>query len=180
MHQILSYTVIISFDILGSPVLDYVRRRSLPLRYIRIRSNNLFVGREIVLGKLKQMFFSKQCHTAAIAGLGGVGKTQVALKFAYWVKETKPEYSVLWVPALSQASFEQACTEIAKKLYIYTTDEGPRESVQRYLSSEATGPWFLVLDNADDKKVLFGDSDEAGGISQYLPGSDAGRYSPHG
>jgi hypothetical protein len=33
----------------------------------------------------------------SIIGLGGTGKKQVALQFAYSVKETQPEYSIFWV-----------------------------------------------------------------------------------
>lgn len=36
-----------------------------------------------------------------MVGLGGVGKTQVALQMAYWIKEHKAGWSVFWLPALS-------------------------------------------------------------------------------
>ncbi|KAF4540233.1 uncharacterized protein LTHEOB_9329 [Lasiodiplodia theobromae] len=42
---------------------------------------------------------TRDCQTVAISGLGGVGKTQVALQFAYAVKEDHPEFSVFWVQA---------------------------------------------------------------------------------
>jgi len=50
---------------------------------------------------------------------------------AYWAKKKHPQYSILWVPALSIATFEQACTEIAKKLGIRRADdEDIKEAVQ--------------------------------------------------
>lgn len=122
------------------------------------------------------LFVEKQCQKASIVGLGGVGKTQVALRLAYWTKKHQPEFSIFWVPALSMASFEQAMTAIAKKLPTQETgeDEDPKESVQRFLSSEAAGPWLLVVDNADEEEILFGSADRPGGISDYLPESDTG------
>jgi tetratricopeptide (TPR) repeat protein len=108
--------------------------------------------------------------------LGGVGKTQVALQLAYWAKENRPEYSIFWVPVLSDESFGQAYTEMAKKLAIRPSAENEdlKESVRRHLSSERAGPWLLVLDNADDLDVLFKSSGKPGGIVEYLPESEDG------
>lgn len=111
-----------------------------------------------------------------LIGLGGVGKTQVALKLAHWTQENKPDHSVFWVPAVNGASFDQAYAEISKKLDIRknSEDEGLRESVRRCLSSKESGKWLLVVDNADDIEILFGSSESTDVIHQYLPGSDHG------
>ncbi len=151
-------------------------RAVLPYHYIPFPKNKRFVGRDRALDTLEQMFFTQECQRVAVMGLGGVGKTQVALKFAYWAKENKPDYSIFWVPALSDASFEQAYTEMARKLPVRkdTDDENPMESVRQYLSSEAAGPWLLIVDNADDMGMFFGSSDTPGGIIEYLPESEGG------
>lgn len=140
-----------------------------PSYYIPFPSNRRFVGREETLGQLKEVFTNNDSQKAAVVGLGGVGKTQVALRFAYWVRETKPEYSVFWVPVLSQATFEQACVEIARQLQIPKSadDEDPKALLRRYLSSKEAGPWLLVVDNVDDM-------DSFSGIDQYLPESERG------
>lgn len=49
---------------------------------------------------------SQECKKLAVVGLGGTGKMQIALQFAYLVKETWLECSIFWVPALSFESFE--------------------------------------------------------------------------
>ncbi|KAK0622757.1 P-loop containing nucleoside triphosphate hydrolase protein [Immersiella caudata] len=146
--------------------------------HIPLPRNKRFVGRNSTLVTLRQtLFMQKKCQTAAVVGLGGVGKTQLALQLAYWAKEHQPKFSIFWAPALSDATFDQAYTEIAKKLPIQEVDrsKSPKESVRQYLSSEAAGPWLLVVDNADDMGLLFGSSPERrGGIIQYIPASENG------
>ncbi|KAB5536097.1 hypothetical protein GE09DRAFT_340853 [Coniochaeta sp. 2T2.1] len=54
-------------------------------------------------------------------------------------------------------------------------DEDIKESVRQYLSWEAAGPWLLVVDNADDVKLVCGSRDALGGLHRYLPQSENGR-----
>jgi tetratricopeptide (TPR) repeat protein len=112
----------------------------------------------------------------SIVGLGGTGKTQVALQFAYEVKEAQPEWSIFWVLAVSMESFEQACTEIVQALHIPQSadKEDAKELVKQYLSSSRARRWLLVVDNADDPNILFGGSEQSGGIIDYLPESEGG------
>ena len=112
----------------------------------------------------------------SIVGLGGMGKTQVALQFAYEVKEAEPEWSIFWVPAVSMESFEQACAEIVQTLHVPQSadKEDARELVKQYLSSGRVRRWLMVVDNADDPNILFGGSEQSGGIVDYLPESEGG------
>ncbi len=147
---------------------------TVPCYYIPFPRNKYFVGRDETLKTLRHVFFVQECQRVAVMGLGGVGKTQVALKFAHWVKENKPQYSIFWVPVQSNASFEQAVAEITRRLGIDEEYEDPKEGFRQYLSSLAAGPWLLIVDNADDHDVVLGGSGSPGGIVQYLPASDNG------
>ncbi|KAJ5634214.1 hypothetical protein N7528_002056 [Penicillium herquei] len=134
-------------------------------------SNRHFTGRESTLDELRQKLFSQpKIDKFALYGLGGIGKTQVALQLARWVKTHIPNCSVFWVPALSIESFEQACSQIAKELRIPQTPEdgSPMELVCRQLSSDKAGKWLFIVDNADDIDLLFNDLD------QYFPSSEQG------
>ncbi|KAJ9134825.1 Kinesin light chain 1 [Coniochaeta hoffmannii] len=117
-----------------------------------------------------------ECPSVALTGLGGVGKTQVALPLAFWTKENKADWSVFWVPALSAATFEQAYTDIARRLGITRgDDQDVKECVQQYLSLEAAGRWLLVVDNADDAELMCGSFSAPQGLDSYLPQSENGR-----
>ncbi|KAF2963181.1 hypothetical protein GQX73_g10402 [Xylaria multiplex] len=144
--------------------------------YLPFPRNRRFTGRDAILNTLtEKLFAQEEPQKLAVVGLGGVGKTQVALKLAYWVKDNQPGYSVFWVPALGHASFEQAYAEIVRQLDIQIKDnEDLKVSVRRYLESERAGKWLLIVDNADDTEIVFGSSDTPGGISKYLPNSDNG------
>jgi hypothetical protein len=90
----------------------------------------------------QKLIVDQDCQALSIMGLGGTGKTQVALQFAYSVKERWPEYSIFWVPALSIESFEQACLGVARALRILQaagSDKDIKEVVQQCLSSNRAG-----------------------------------------
>ncbi|KAH6996005.1 hypothetical protein BKA56DRAFT_144505 [Ilyonectria sp. MPI-CAGE-AT-0026] len=143
--------------------------------YVPFPRNKRFVGRAETLKQLQEKLFTEsEFPTVALLGLGGIGKTQVALNLAFWAKENY--YSVFWIPALSNASFEQACTGIAKALGIPCADgEDPKEAVQMHLNSENAGRWFLIIDNADDDDVMFECPDQSRCLYDYLPNSQSGR-----
>lgn len=157
----------------ASVFIDHVGRSC---HYIPLPKNRRFTGRDSTLHELKNtLFIEKKSQKFAVVGLGGVGKTQVALELAFWVKDSQPEYSVFWVPALSDESFEQAYVEMARLLDIQIKkDEDLKVTIRRYLESEMAGNWFLIVDNADDMEILFGPPDKPSGIDEYLPKSDNG------
>jgi tetratricopeptide (TPR) repeat protein len=112
----------------------------------------------------------------ALVGLGGIGKTQVALQFAYSVKKDCPEFSVFWIPALSMEMFEQACAEIARALGIRQSQESKediRELLQQRLSAKTAGKWLLIVDNADDLDLLYG-TEQTEGLLDFFPQNDDG------
>ncbi|KAI5456159.1 hypothetical protein BGZ63DRAFT_96455 [Mariannaea sp. PMI_226] len=152
-----------------------IRRRT--VQYIPFPENTDFVGRIDVVNTLKWMLFAQTGkQRVALVGLGGMGKTQVALHLAHWVKDNQPEYSIIWMPAFSMASFDRACTELVKKLGIpYTKTEDAKELMRNHLSSEIAGNWLLILDNADEMGVLDGSLQQPCGILDFLPQSDHGR-----
>ncbi|KAF2785582.1 purine and uridine phosphorylase, partial [Melanomma pulvis-pyrius CBS 109.77] len=148
-----------------------------PTYYIPFPKNRYFVGRKYELDVLMQkLMVNRNCQKMSVVGLGGTGKTQIALQFAYAVKETWPDFSIFWMPALSMETFEQACADIARALGISQAEnreEDAKELVRQHLSVPRAGRWLLVLDNADDQEILFG-TEQSKGIVGYLPESEEG------
>ncbi|KAM0347788.1 hypothetical protein ACHAP4_011235 [Fusarium culmorum] len=136
-----------------------------------ITKNKRFTGRTTVLNALEDSFFGQeQTQRMALVGLGGVGKTQIALRFAYRIKEKRPEYSIFWVPVLSAETAERAYRDMAKKLGLQKSseDEDVKDLVCQHLSSDKAGKWLLIIDNADEEELIFG-SAEKPGLEEYLP-----------
>ncbi|KAM0260847.1 hypothetical protein ACHAPA_010062 [Fusarium lateritium] len=151
-------------------------RQTQPAFLVPFSKNDLFVGREDVFTRLRSLLFEQGQQKVALVGLGGIGKTQIALQLAFWVKEKKEDYSVFWTPALSRASFEQACVQIINDLDIPTSDnDSAIETVRQYLSSKRSGKWLLVVDNADDTQTVMGSAGKESGIYKSLPQSGEGR-----
>ncbi|KXX73750.1 Nephrocystin-3 [Madurella mycetomatis] len=126
--------------------------------------NRDFVGRKQILAQLLEKIRPGSdkdgCQRTAINGLGGVGKTQLALEAAFRVRG---DCSVFWVPAIDASSFENAYREIGRRLNVKGIEEDKgdvKALVKAALSHENVGSWLLVIDNADDAELLFG----AGGL----------------
>ncbi|KAJ5020568.1 hypothetical protein PSV08DRAFT_412915 [Bipolaris maydis] len=139
--------------------------------------NKSFVGRKTELDELtEKLMVDGACYRMSIVGLGGTGKTQVALRFAYMVKERWPEISVFWVPALSMETFEQACAEVVRMLGVPKATDGEddvKEQFKSHLSTAQAGKWLLIVDNADDADIVFGRA-QSRGIVDYLPRNEEG------
>lgn len=131
--------------------------------------NPNFVGREPILaellGRIPPDMDKNDCQRTAIEGLGGIGKTQLAIEAAFRVRDYYPDCSVFWVPAISITTFERGFRDIGRQLQLQGIDEdeaGAKTLVRTALSKESAGDWLLIVDNADDVNLVVE-------ISEYLP-----------
>jgi tetratricopeptide (TPR) repeat protein len=130
--------------------------------------NPNFTGRVDLLDRLSEALASGEraafTQTSAITGLGGVGKTQLALEYSY---RHADDYQVIWwVRSEEPATLAADYAGLALRLDLPekgTQDQRVTvEAVRRWL--EQNGGWLLVFDNAQDPEEL----------NDYLPRTGAG------
>jgi len=116
--------------------------------------NPNFTGRETQLDEIEEkLYVGGRTVKVAVWGLGGVGKTQLALALVYRIRDKYKDCLVIWIPATNMESLHQAYLDVARQLMIPGADEEKADAkklVQEHLSKESTGRWLLVFDNADD------------------------------
>lgn len=119
------------------------------------RWNPHFVGREAILASLRNTLCengAKDCnHRVALYGMGGVGKTQVAIEY---VKRYESTYEgVYWVQATDRASILSGFHEMARAIGCIpsTTVLSSMEIATLTLTwLRQHERWLVVFDNLDD------------------------------
>jgi AAA ATPase domain len=143
-----------------------------------------FVGRGKELGDIHPAFKDGPGNRSILVlhGLGGIGKTQLATKYA---TDHCDEYlAVIWLNGNGADSLNQSFAEAARRL----RDEHPTSTalktivelvntaemalaMVRWLGRGSNKEWLLVFDNVDNPK-LPGDLEGAYYLTQYIPAAD--------
>src|SRR5271156_2932700 len=121
-----------------------------------------FLGRDDLLSllrqKLQQTNPKEYNHRVAIYGIGGVGKTQVAIEYVY--RHERDYNNIYWISASDQAALLSGFQEIAAKtgcLSGVTEGLKPTKVAENVLSwLRLQENWLLVIDNLDDVSVADG------------------------
>ena len=129
-----------------------------PLWTVPYGRNPYFTGRDQVLTTLYQQLHEGQTaaisQTQAISGLGGIGKTQTAVEYAYRYRD---DYRyVFWVGADTELELTSGYVSIAQTLNLPLKDaENQDETVQavRVWLGREEG-WLLIFDNADQPELV--------------------------
>jgi tetratricopeptide (TPR) repeat protein len=125
-----------------------------------------FTGRDDQLTALRAQLTSQGAATlvpaAALYGMGGVGKTQLALAYA---QRYRGDYTLgWWVPAETELGFLTALGELGAALGLPENLPPAKLAARtRDALGERSG-WLLVFDNAPDPAT----------VAEYFPGSGGG------
>ncbi|KAF2113828.1 P-loop containing nucleoside triphosphate hydrolase protein [Lophiotrema nucula] len=146
--------------------------RSDPISTIPFSRDRHFVGRRHLHRQLKEA--CARSPRVALVGFGGVGKSQIAIRYGQDVHEGSPNKSyankappktwVFWVHASTQAKFETAYRGIAEKLRLPGLDNSGTnvlKLVKSWLEDSNNGRWMMILDSADHMNVFFPESGKA-------------------
>ncbi|HVU69364.1 MAG TPA: helix-turn-helix transcriptional regulator [Ktedonobacteraceae bacterium] len=145
-----------------------VPRETLPAIWnVPYRRNPFFTGREETLKMLYDSLHPGEqalVQALAISGLGGIGKTQTALEYAY--RHRHAYQAIFWARADTRELLITEFASIAELLALPEQRDQDQlravAAVKRWLSRQ-TG-WLLVLDNADDLEM----------VSDFLPEAPGG------
>jgi hypothetical protein len=129
-----------------------------------------FVGRQDELAALEAALAaagsSALTQPATVHGLGGVGKTLLAVELAY--RHAADYADVLWLSAENPTVLAAAFADLARELALPEAgepDQGARAAaVLRWLGSPQAGRWLLVFDNAERRQD----------VEPYVPRRHAG------
>ncbi|QBD77802.1 toll/interleukin-1 receptor domain-containing protein [Ktedonosporobacter rubrisoli] len=129
----------------------------LPLHYIPYRYNTFFTDRQKVLATLSSAFASTktpQIPILALNGLGGMGKTQVALAYTY--RSLEMYQIILWLNASSRKRLSAEVSALADLISLpqkeHFNETQLFAAVKRWLQSQPN--WLLVLDQIEDISLL--------------------------
>lgn len=120
--------------------------------------NFFFTGQKGLLDRLSTALNKGQTialsQPQAISGLGGIGKTQIAVEYAY--RSQQDYQTVFWGQADSSEALLSGYTAMAKELNLPQKDQQDQtfivHAVLQWLKTHTR--WLLVLDNVDDLTVL--------------------------
>lgn len=121
----------------------------------------LFVGRGHEIEKIAEILHPLQevqkQKRLVLGGMGGIGKTQLAI--AYAESRSKLYSSVLWLNAASEATVKDSFRSIARLIFDIQ-DSRLLDSqdiigrVHQWLSSSTNTMWLLIFDNYDDPDLF--------------------------
>ncbi|KAL9109829.1 MAG: hypothetical protein Q9227_005532 [Pyrenula ochraceoflavens] len=149
------------------------------------RDLETFVHRDEYLDRVSQIF--DKSHRAAIYGLGGIGKSRIAIEYSYKMREVYPHMSIFWIYAADEPHFHASYKKILQAIpkdfqlsYSASGDTNAAENqddslllVQAWLDSDESGEWLVILDNADEPSMFL--TAKAKGTRHYLPSLNRGR-----
>src|SRR3989442_9903725 len=133
-------------------------RGQVPTWNVRFRRNPFFTGREPVVTQVHSLLHAGKTaalsQPPAISGLGGIGKTQTAVEYAYRYRD---EYQyVLWVQANTSETLLSNFVALARVLGLSQQDAQEQQITVQALKHwlETHSGWLLIFDNADDLSML--------------------------
>lgn len=158
----------------------------LPLNLSGISEVTRFIAREEQLKKLQEILVDLTVgrRTAVVHGLGGIGKTQLAIAF---IKRNRSHYSAtLWLNARDETALKQSFSRAAEWILRHhpsvTYIAGALDSrdldqtvkaVKRWLDEPKNNRWLVVYDNYDNPFL----GDHTGRSLSYTSSVEAGTNS---
>src|SRR5581483_8220561 len=129
-----------------------------PIWSVPYRRNPFFTGREDILAHLYTVLRSNRTaaltQAQAISGLGGIGKTQIAIEYAYRYRDHYQ--AIFWVNASTRETLNTDLAALVAFLGLSEQYERDQDIVvpvvKHWLASHTD--WLLILDNVDKPEMI--------------------------
>ncbi|PWW75743.1 TPR-like protein [Tuber magnatum] len=146
------------------------KQSSGPYRVIPYGRNSNFTGRKRLLESVKGFSEGTAHSRIALYGLGGSGKTQVALEYVYQCSSENGCH-VFGVHGSGPLKFSEDFRRVAHHVQIpfacaETDEEGFLLGITRWFEGPNSGDWILVIDNADNDADFVGNSSP---VAKFIP-----------
>jgi hypothetical protein len=161
-----------------------VHRFYVPLDLTNVPAIESFLGRSQDLESLwhhLQPGHSKSRKVAIIHGLGGMGKTQLAIRFA---RDHKDDFTaIFWISGKSRETLLQALSSVlprlpgqAQAIKATNEEEVKRQARQvlQWLEIPGNSSWLLIFDNIDQYSPVHDGPSDGYDIAELFPAVDHG------
>jgi len=159
---------------------------SIGFSLLEVPETEHFVARQEELTQIhKALDGDGSRRTVVLYGLGGIGKTQLAVAYA---KRHKADYSaIFWLNCKDKDSLRQSFARVARRILkehpsasrLSMVNEDSKldemvDAVKRWLDHPKNTRWLMVYDNYDNPKVRGNTEPTALDLRRYLPEADHG------
>jgi hypothetical protein len=144
-----------------------------------------FVAREKELSKMHELLHDHSNRTCVVLyGLGGIGKTQLAIEY---IRRHKEKYTaIFWLNTNNQDSLKLSFRDVAQQVLKYHPSTSLLAgvdlddldqvvyAVKAWLDLQKNTRWLMIYDNYDNPKTPGNLDRSAVDVRQFLPRSDQG------
>lgn len=125
---------------------------------VPFQRNLFFTGREAILQQIHALYainaYDAMCRSCSLIGIGGIGKTQIAVEYAY---RQRFKYSaIFWIDCASRERIVSDFTTIATILKLPTRLKEERDkliiAVLDWLNTHRN--WLLIFDNVESVEAV--------------------------
>lgn len=130
------------------------QKGKLPCFYVPFGRDEQFYGREDILARIRKALDpgngDERCRAFALHGMGGVGKTKIALQY---VNSSRSKYdAIFWISADNSIKLTQSFLEISRRLGLSPDNDDAQDAVAAMAKVKA---WLTETSTTSSSAVVY-------------------------